>query len=146
MVMYNYTKNVIADKLQLEIVNEELTTIQYIETVADSVDIYFSEELSLEDKATLDAIVDAHDGNIPTIIPDVTPRQIRQALILSGVSLQQIDDAINSLSEPTKSLARVEWEYSNVFQRNRPLVAQVAAMLRWTDTQLDDLWRLAASL
>jgi hypothetical protein len=77
---------------------------------------------------------------------DVTPRQIRQALILSGITLSQIDDAINSLPEPTQSLARVEWEYSIAFQRNRPLVAQVAQMLQWTSEQVDALWELAGTL
>lgn len=83
---------------------------------------------------------------VDTTIPDVTPRQIRQALILNGVSLAQIDTALNSLSEPTRSLAQVEWEYSISFQRNRPLVANVAAMLGWTPDQLDTLWRFAATL
>lgn len=80
------------------------------------------------------------------VIADVTPRQIRQALIMSGVTLQQIDDAINSLDEPMRSLARVEWEYSNMFQRHRPLVVQVATMLGWTEQQVDALWELAGSL
>jgi hypothetical protein len=79
-------------------------------------------------------------------IEDVTPRQMRQALILSGVSLSQIDDAINSLPEPTKSLAMVEWEYSVAFQRHRPIVAQVAQMLGWNDAQLDALWKMAKIL
>lgn len=79
-------------------------------------------------------------------ILDVTPRQIRQALILSGVSLTDIDTALDSLPEPTKSLAKVEWEFSIAFQRNRPLVAQVAQMLGWTDAQLDALWLMAAGL
>lgn len=87
----------------------------------------------------------------PPIVPvkeykDVTPRQIRQALILSGITLDQIDQAIDSLEEPTRSLARVEWEYSIAFQRHRPLVSQVAAMLGWNDDQLNALWDLAASL
>lgn len=77
---------------------------------------------------------------------DVTPRQIRQALILTGVSTTQILDAINSLPEPTKSLAMVEWEYSIAFQRNRPLVSQVGTMLGWNSQQLDDLWDLAGGL
>jgi hypothetical protein len=77
---------------------------------------------------------------------EVTPRQIRQALILSGVSIEQIEAALESLSEPTKSLAKTEWEYSIAFQRSRPLVAQVGLMLGWTSEQLDDLWRFAASL
>lgn len=80
------------------------------------------------------------------IIPDVTPRQMRQALILSGVSMEAIDTALNGLSEPTKSLAKAEWEYSLSFQRNRPLVQQVGQMLGWTSEQLDALWEFAATL
>jgi hypothetical protein len=82
----------------------------------------------------------------PEPIPDVTPRQIRQALILSGISLQDIDNALATLPEPTKSLAMTEWEYSIAFQRNRPLVASVGQMLGWTSEQLDDLWLMAATL
>lgn len=82
----------------------------------------------------------------PVVIRDVTPRQIRQALILSGISMQQIEDALNTLPEPQKSLAKTEWEYSIAFQRQRPLVLAVGQMLGWTSQQLDDLWRLAATL
>jgi hypothetical protein len=79
-------------------------------------------------------------------IADVTPRQIRQALILSGITLEQIDAALASLPEPTHSLARIEWEYSISFQRHRPLVAQVGQMLGWSSQQLDALWKMAATL
>lgn len=79
-------------------------------------------------------------------IPDVTPRQIRQALIMNGVSLATIDSALNSLPEPVKSMANVEWEYSIAFQRNRPLVNSVGIMLGWTSDQLDALWKLAGTL
>jgi hypothetical protein len=85
--------------------------------------------------------------NSPIVqIPDVTPRQIRQALILSGVALQDITNAINQMPEPNRSLAMVEWEYSVAFIRSNPLVAQVAAVVGWTPQQLDDLWVLARSL
>lgn len=79
-------------------------------------------------------------------IPTVTPRQIRQALILSGVSLQTIEDALDSLPEPTRSLAKTEWEYSVNFDRRRPLVVQVGLMLGWTSNQLDDLWLFAGKI
>lgn len=82
----------------------------------------------------------------PTHIPDVTPRQIRQALILKGVSMDSIDAALSSMPEPVQSLARAEWEYSIAFQRNRPLVAQVGQMLGWSSNQLDDLWHFAGTL
>jgi hypothetical protein len=96
----------------------------------------FSAEIVQEEKSTIEQ----------SSLPDVTPRQIRQALILMGVNLQQIEDALNSLPEPTKSLARIEWEYSIAFQRNRDLVSQMGAMLGWTSAQLDSLWILAAKL
>lgn len=79
-------------------------------------------------------------------IKDVTPRQIRQAMVLSGVTMEQIDAAIASLPEPTKSLARIEWEYSTLFIRSNPLVSSVGTMLGWSSDQLDALWRLAATL
>jgi len=85
-------------------------------------------------------------GRLVANIPDATPRQIRQALILSGVSIDMITAALDSLPEPTRSLAKVEWEYSIAFKRNRPLVIQVGLMLGWTHNQLDDLWKLALSL
>lgn len=79
-------------------------------------------------------------------IPPVTPRQIRQALILSGVSMAAIEGALATLPEPTKSLAITEWEYSTLFERRRPLVTSVGVMLGWTSEQLDQLWKLAKSL
>jgi hypothetical protein len=78
--------------------------------------------------------------------PNVTPRQIRQALILSGVSISDIEAALLSLPEPQKSLAKTEWEYSIAFERDRPLVASVAQMLGWTPEQLDALWLFAGTL
>lgn len=79
-------------------------------------------------------------------IPDVTARQIRLALINSGVTLASIEAALDSLSEPTKSMAKIEWEYSNMFQRGRPLITTMGTMLGFSAQQLNDLWKYAASL
>ena len=79
-------------------------------------------------------------------LPDITPRQCRQALILSGITMASINDALHGLPEPTSSLALAEWEYSIAFKRRRPLVQSVAQMLGWTEDQLDDLWRFASTL
>jgi len=79
-------------------------------------------------------------------IPSVTPRQIKQALILSGIFLSQIDEALDTLPEPTRGLAKVEWQESVAFDRRRPLVAQVGIMLGWTPEQLDNLWIFAGSI
>lgn len=104
------------------------------------------------DTATIDRnpqvgwIFDKKTGALYPNIAPVTPRQIRQALILSGISLSLIDSALDSLPEPTRSLALAEWEYSNEFQRNRPLVSNVAQLLGWTEDQIDALWIFAGTL
>lgn len=86
------------------------------------------------------------NGIFKADLQNVTPRQIRQALILSGISMSTIEDALNSLPEPTKSLALVEWEYSVAFIRSNPLVNSVGIILGWNTKQIDDLWRLASKL
>lgn len=87
---------------------------------------------------------DPNAGTAP--IWDVTPRQIRQALVLNNVTMAQIESALDALPEPTKSLAKIEWEYSTAFVRSNPLVAQVGVALGWTSQQLDNLWRFAKTL
>jgi hypothetical protein len=82
----------------------------------------------------------------PAPLPDVTPRQMRQALVLSGVDLSTIDSTIASLPSPLNTLVQIEWDYSIAFQRDNPYTAQIAAMLGWTSAQLDALWELAATL
>ena len=82
----------------------------------------------------------------PECIPDATPRQFRQALVLMGISVNQIEAALDQLPEPTRSLAQIEWEYSTAFIRTNPLVAQVGQLLGWTSEQLDALWKLAKTL
>ena len=78
-------------------------------------------------------------------IQGVTPRQIREALILSGVSLSDIDSFIDTLPEPTKSIARVNWEYSTMFKRNNQLINTYAGSIGFNSTALDNLWKLAAT-
>ena len=79
-------------------------------------------------------------------IKAVTPRQIRQALILMGHPLSEIDNAINALPEPSRSLASVEWEYSTLVFRTNKLVGMLGHMQGWTEQQLDDLWIFAGKL
>lgn len=83
----------------------------------------------------------------PIAIPDVTPRQIRQAIILSqGISIEQIEAALNNLPEPTRSLAKAEWEYSIAFKRKNHLVMAIGQIVGWDSEKLDNLWKLAISL
>jgi len=76
----------------------------------------------------------------------VTPRQIRIALITSGITLSTIESAIDSLPEPQKSITRVTWEYSVEFQRSNPLLSSMAPMLGLSNEQIDSLFLLASTL
>lgn len=146
MYSYSFTKQYNFEKLISELNGSGIFMDSIDMPDSTHFSINFSAQLSEQDEATMNTVVSNHNGTASVIIPNVTARQIRQALILSGITLAQIETAIEGLSEPHKSLAKVEWEYSNTFERNRPLVAQVAIMLGWTETQLDNLWLYAATL
>lgn len=70
----------------------------------------------------------------------ITARQIRLQLLSIGVSLAAVEASLDSLSEPTRSFAKVEWEYANEFERHNPLMAQVAAQLGLNSDSLDQFW------
>lgn len=93
-------------------------------------------------------LIDQIEAIVPPTppVPDVTPRQIRLALLNSGVLLTDIENAINTLPEPQKTQALIAWEYSTAFQRNNPFVLSIGTMLGWSDEQIDALWALAATL
>lgn len=75
----------------------------------------------------------------------VTMRQARLALLAAG-KLGQIDAAIDSLPSPQKEAARIEWEYSQEVQREKPLVLALAPALGLDDAQLDALFLAASKL
>ena len=79
-------------------------------------------------------------------IQAVTPRQMRIALVRSGISLDTIESVINDLPEPTKTVTRVTWEYSVEFQRNNPLLNTMAPILGLSKQQIDNLFILASTL
>lgn len=82
----------------------------------------------------------------PLSVPQaVTMRQARLALLGAGL-LDDVEAAINSLDEPAKSAARIEWEYSQEVHRDRPLVQMLAPLLGLTGEQLDQLFIAASGL
>ena len=76
----------------------------------------------------------------------VTRRQARQALRLAGL-LHLVQPAIDAIPDPVqRDLAQIEWDDSLEFERDRPLVMQIARALGLTDAQLDQLFITAATL
>lgn len=76
---------------------------------------------------------------------EVTMRQARLALLENGL-LANVQPAINSLPEPDKTKAEIEWDYSNALQRSNPFVATLGAALGLSSQDLDDLFIQASAL
>ena len=75
----------------------------------------------------------------------VTMRQARLALHAAG-QLAAVEAAINALSEPARTAARIEWDYSGEVQRHHGLVAALAPALGLSDEQVDALFIGAGAL
>lgn len=75
----------------------------------------------------------------------VTMRQARLALLQAGL-LAQVGAAIDQLPEPDRTAARIEWEYSQEVQRDKPFVQMLAPALGLDQAQLDALFIHAATL
>jgi hypothetical protein len=72
-------------------------------------------------------------------------RQARLALLRYGL-LSQVDTFVASMPGVAGDAARITWEFAGDVQRSDALLAQLAGLLGLSDTQLDDLFRLAATL
>ena len=81
------------------------------------------------------------DKPVVLVPPTVTPRQIRLALNATGLRAT-VESAVAAGSQDLKDW----WEYALDIERNHPLIAGMAAQLGISDQQLDDLFRLAATL
>lgn len=88
--------------------------------------------------------------NIPAVPQSVTMRQARQklaAITVDGMTgIEKTNAIIASMSEPEKTQAQIEWEYSTVVERDRPLVALMMAEFPLTEVETDQLFIEASQL
>ena len=99
------------------------------------------------DKASFDAALATADLTYPEPCPQsVTRRQAKQALLLSGLlhSVQPAIDAIPDLA--TRAMVQIEWDDSQVFERNRHALIALAGALGMDSDALDRLFTTAAEL
>ena len=101
---------------------------------------------------TRDDFPDAQPPELPEYVPVadpvpevVTMRQARLALLGAGL-LDQVNTAIASMPGAEGDAARIEWEYASTVDRHGPTVLALAPALGLTDTQIDELFRQAATL
>ena len=83
----------------------------------------------------------------PSVVPpsEVTMRQARRALLAAGL-LDDVEAAINAMSEPARTAARIDWDYSSTVKRDNATLAALAAALGLSGAQLDELFVAAAGI
>tara|TARA_R110000851_G_scaffold160304_3_gene303564 strand:+ start:122 stop:559 length:438 start_codon:yes stop_codon:yes gene_type:complete len=136
------------ERLTSEIINSNISEKSFsIISSGTSFDICFESELSSKDLILLETIITKHKPiPLENIDTSVTARQMRVAMIMSGISIESIEAAIDSLPEPDKSVASVSWKYSYRFHRDNELVVALAPAIGLTEQDLDNLWALAETL
>lgn len=77
---------------------------------------------------------------------DVSPRQLRLALLSIGLSEAVIDAAISNLESPLKEQAQIAWKYSLSYKRSELAVQTIGTLAGLTSEQLDSIWDLARTL
>jgi hypothetical protein len=76
----------------------------------------------------------------------VTMRQARLALLEAGL-LDDVAPAIDAIADPlARRKASIEWEFSNEVQRHHGFVATLGPALGLAEGDIDNLFRLAATL
>ncbi|KOC19252.1 hypothetical protein GL58_18780 [Comamonas testosteroni] len=97
--------------------------------------------------ATPDRVFAGIDVVVPPRVPSrVTRRQARQALALAGL-FAAVQPAINAIPDPQqRQLAQIEWDDSQDFERERPLLIELGHAIGLDDAGIDELFIQAGAL
>lgn len=94
--------------------------------------------------ATQEEIAEHQKKYVPQ---SVSERQLKQALIMSDVTLESIDSVIAQIPDAKeKALVKSFWNDSNEFERNHPKLIEFAQILNISKEQADGIFVLASTL
>lgn len=84
---------------------------------------------------------------IRAAMPSISKRQLRLALVRSGISLDQVEAAIESLPAGSeKDEIRIEWDSANTYERLNPGLIAIADALDLSAEIVDEMWNLAVAI
>lgn len=81
----------------------------------------------------------------PVVVSSVTMRQARLALLAIG-KLNDVNSAINAMSEPSRTAAQIEWNFASSVEKSSPLIQSLAPQIGISDAELTELFNAAALL
>lgn len=84
--------------------------------------------------------------DVASVPASVTRRQAKQSLLLNGL-LANVQPAIDAIPDATqRAMIQIEWDDSQVFERDRPALIALGSALGLSAAQLDALFIQAAQL
>ena len=77
--------------------------------------------------------------------PTLTRKQLRNGLLSIGVTLADVEAQIATISDPLeREAAMIDWQDTESYQRDYPLINQIGAALGLPEEQIDALWLWSA--
>jgi hypothetical protein len=137
-----------------------LPEIHGTNTPPDAVEITAKYHQELMEGQVLGMTIRANEQGMPVLVPPPVPSaeevlaqwrdqaevsrfQGRAALLQAGY----LADVEAYMTQPdTDPFIKLAWQDAQVFRRNSPTVAQLQELLNLSSTQLDDLFRFAATI
>lgn len=85
--------------------------------------------------------------DLPLAMPALTRRQLRLGLLSIGLTNDEIEAHIAAIEDPTeRAAALIEWQDASSYERNHPVLVEVATALGLPPEQVDALWLWASGL
>ncbi|MCT7668158.1 hypothetical protein [Shinella kummerowiae] len=83
----------------------------------------------------------------PPPIGTLTRRQARLGLLSIGITVEDVEAHIAAIADPAdRAAALIEWQDATAYERDHPLVADLAAAFALPAAQVDALWLWAADI
>lgn len=83
----------------------------------------------------------------PVPFPALTRRQLLLGLLAIGITSDHVEAQLGLIEDPQeRAAALIEWQAAGLYNRDHPLVAELALAFDLPAAQVDDLWRWAAGL
>ena len=81
------------------------------------------------------------------LVPVLTRRQFRLALVTNGYSLTDIEALIAQIEDDMqRQIIQIEWQDATVFERNSSSLLVMAGLMQLNTEQVDALWSQALTL
>ena len=82
---------------------------------------------------------------VDPVFPTLTRKQLRNGLLSIGVTSAEVEAQIAAIPDPLeREAAMIDWQDTQSYQRDYPMINQIGAALGLPEEQIDALWLWSA--